>query len=151
MTTKGTNHLIIYQAENGSIQFRGDTETETLWATQKQIAEVFSVDTRTINEHLQNIYNSDELEKDWTIRKIRIVQKEGSKEVKREIMHYNLDAIISVGYRVNSKTATRFRQWATRTLRQHITQGFTINPSRIEQHYEQFLEAVEDIRKSTEK
>lgn len=64
MTTKGTNHLIIYQAENGSIQFRGDTETETLWATQKQIAEVFSVDTRTINEHLQNIYNSDELEKD---------------------------------------------------------------------------------------
>lgn len=66
-------------------------------------------------------------------------------------MHYNLDAIISVGYRVNSKTATRFRQWATRTLRQHITQGFTINPSRIEQHYEQFLEAVEDIRKSTEK
>ncbi|MDD5376704.1 MAG: virulence protein RhuM/Fic/DOC family protein [Candidatus Gracilibacteria bacterium] len=139
--------LVVYQTENGSIALQGDVSDDTIWATQKQISELFDVDVRTINEHLQNIYSTQELDELPTIRKFRIVQLEGSRQVEREVQHYNLDAILSVGYRVNSKTATKFRKWATTTLREHITQGYTINPARIEQNYEQFLKAVEDVKK----
>jgi len=138
--------MVIYQAKNGAIELPVDASTETIWATQKQIAEVFGVDVRTVNEHLQNIFKIDELAKETTIRKIRIVQIEGSREVGREIEHYNLDAIISVGYRVNSKNATAFRKWATQTLRSYITDGYAINPARIEHNKSQFTKALNDLK-----
>ena len=148
MTKKIKNQkLSIYQAKNGAIQLRPDAKAETLWATQKQISEIFGVDVRTVSEHLKNIYKDAELTEKSTIRKFRIVKKEGKREVMREINFYNLDAIISVGYRVNSKRATEFRIWATKTLKQHITQGYTINPKIIQKNYQSFLDAVEDIQK----
>lgn len=138
--------LAIYQAADGAIELPLDATAETIWATQKQIAEVFGVDVRTVNEHLQNIYTTDELERSSTIRKFRIVRTEGSREVNREIEHYNLDAIISVGYRVNSKSATTFRKWATKTLRGYVVDGYAINPRRIEQNNSQFLKALDDMK-----
>jgi len=137
---------IIYQAENGAIELKGDIANETVWASQKQLSQVFEVDVRTVNEHIKNIFSTGELDADPTIRKFRIVQKEGSREVSRSVDHYNLDMIISVGYRVNSKTATKFRKWATKALNQHITQGFTINPLRIEKNLDSFLQAVDKVR-----
>lgn len=138
--------VVIYQAKSGAIELRGDFTHETLWATQAQIANAFDVDVRTINEHIKNIYKSDELKDTSTIRKFRIVQKEGKREIEREINHYNLDLILSVGYRVNSKRATQFRQWATKTLRTHIVDGYTINRVRIGQNYDAFMKAVADVR-----
>ncbi len=139
--------IIVYQAKNGAIELRADANKETLWASQKQFAEVFGVDVRTINEHIKNIFKEKELKKTSTVRNFRIVQKEGSRTVSRGIEHYNLDMIISVGYRVNSKTATKFRQWATKTLRSHIIDGYTINPSRVAKNYQAFLQAVETVKK----
>ncbi len=124
MTNK---ELVIFQAENGEISFKSDTAHDTIYATQKQMAEVFGVDVRTINEHISNIFKTQELDEVPTVRNFRIVQMEGNRKVSRNIDHYNLDMIISVGYRVNSKTATKFRKWATSTLKQHVTKGYTIN------------------------
>jgi prophage maintenance system killer protein len=140
------NGLIIYQGKSGDIELRGDLTNETVWATQAQIAEVFGVDIRTANEHLKNIYKTKELEEDSTIRKFRIVRDEGKRSVVREVMHYNLDAIISVGYRVNSKVATMFRQWATKTLRSHLIDGYTINRARVGQNYDAFMKAVANVQ-----
>lgn len=95
-------------------------EGETFWLTQKDMAELFGVDVRTVSEHLKNIYDSGELVEEATIRKIRIVRQEGARKVRREVVFYNLDAIIAVGYRVNSKRATKFRQWATGVLRESM-------------------------------
>ena len=139
-------NLVIYQAKNGAIELRGDVEQETIWATQAQVAAAFGVDVRTINEHIKNIYQCDELDQKSTIRNFRIVQMEGARSVEREVKHYNLDMILSVGYRVNSKTATRFRQWATKTLREHITKGYTINRKQIAKNYDAFMKAVVDIQ-----
>jgi hypothetical protein len=138
--------VVIYQAKNGAIELRGDFEHETVWATQAQIADAFNVDVRTINEHVKNIYKTNELPEKATIRKFRIVRKEGKREVVRDVMHYNLDMILSVGYRVNSKKATTFRQWATKTLREHITKGYTINRKRIGQNYDAFMRVVADVQ-----
>lgn len=146
MKNKLKKTVAIYQAKNGEIGFRGDFKQETIWGTQKQIAEVFSVDVRTINEHLKNIYKTEELKESSTIRNFRIVRKEGKREVEREMNFYNLDAILSVGYRVNSKQATQFRIWATKTLKQHIIQGYTINKKRIGDNYEKFMKAVADVK-----
>jgi len=140
------NKLIIYQTNDGGIALKADAAQETVWATQRQLSEVFDVDVRTINEHVKNIFKTAELDESSTIRKFRIVQKEGNRNVTRNIEHYNLDMIISVGYRVNSKTATKFRRWATETLKQHITQGYTINPNRIVKNYDTFLHAVEEVK-----
>ncbi|MEA3386972.1 MAG: RhuM family protein [Patescibacteria group bacterium] len=104
-------NIIVY--EDGEIELKVSVNQETIWLTQKQIAELFDKDVRTINEHIKAIYKDEELFENSTIRNFRIVQKEGNREVTREISHYNLDVIISVGYRTNSKKATRFRQWAT--------------------------------------
>lgn len=119
--------VILYTTPDGHVNVQVQFEDGTFWLTQKRMAELFGVNVRTINEHLQNIFNSGELDKDSTIRKIRIVQKEGSREVSRELDFYHLDAIIAVGYRVNSYQATRFRVWATNTLREYITKGFVLN------------------------
>ncbi len=148
MTRPNTSakQLVIYQAKSGAIELQGDFAKETIWATQAQIASAFEVDVRTVNEHITNIYKSNELELKPTIRKFRIVQKEGKREVEREVQHYNLDLILSVGYRVNSVNATKFRQWATQTLHSHIVEGYTINRKRVTQNYDSFMRAVENVR-----
>jgi len=140
-------NIVIYQAKSGAIELRGDFTRETIWATQAQIAEAFEVNVRTINEHIQNILKTKELNKEATVRNFRIVQKEGKREIDRDIKHYNLDMILSVGYRVNSKKATSFRQWATKTLRSYIVDGFAVNKNRIAKNYQQFLTVVQDIKK----
>ncbi|MFA6415138.1 MAG: virulence protein RhuM/Fic/DOC family protein [Candidatus Paceibacterota bacterium] len=139
-------NVVIYQAKNGAIELRGDVSRDTLWATQAQIAGAFEVDVRTVNEHIQNILKTKELEEKATVRNYRIVQIEGKREVEREVKHYNLDMILSVGYRVNSKRATQFRQWATKTLREHIIKGYTLNRKRIAGNYAAFTKAVGDIQ-----
>ncbi|WP_370524735.1 RhuM family protein [Bacteroides sp. 224] len=119
------------------------------------MAELFGVDVRTINEHLQNIFKSRELEKEATVRKIRIVQQEGFREVSRELDFYHLDAIIAVGYRVNSYQATQFRIWATNTLREYITKGFVLNDELLKNgqafgkdYFDELLERIREIRAS---
>lgn len=139
--------IIIYQTKKGAIEFRGDIEKDTIWATQAQISDAFGVNVRTVNEHILNIYSSKELNKKSTIRKFRIVRKEGKRNIFRDIQHYNLDMILSVGYRVNSKKATKFRQWATKILKDHLVKGYTINRKRISANYEQFLKSVDSVKK----
>jgi len=140
------NKIVIYQTKSGTLELRGDVKSETIWATQAQIANAFNVNVRTINEHLINIFKTKELVEKSTIRNFRIVQKEGNRNIEREIKHYNLDVILSVGYRVNSKQATNFRIWATKTLREHITKGYTINRKQIGKNYDSFLKTVESIQ-----
>jgi prophage maintenance system killer protein len=110
----------LFLAQSGELQLDVRVDSETVWLTQVQLAELFGIKVPAINEHLGNIYGTGELEREATIRKFRIVRQEGRRQVERDIAHYNLDAVISVGYRVNSKTATAFRQWATRTLRERL-------------------------------
>ena len=138
--------IVIYQAKSGAIELRGDFSAETIWASLDQIAELFDRDNSVISRHLKNIFNEAELDEKATVAKNATVQKEGNRQVIREIEYYNLDAIISVGYRVNSKTATRFRQWATKTLRTHVVEGYTINKARLGQNYEAFMEAIQNVR-----
>jgi len=141
-----SNTLAIYQNDEGAFEISVDAREETIWVTQKQLADVFGVDVRTVNEHIENVYKTGELDKDSTIRKFRRVQREGGREVKRDILHYNLDTIISVGYKVNSKQATRFRKWATKTLKNYIVDGYSINPKRIEHNKSHFIKAMEDMK-----
>jgi hypothetical protein len=147
--------ILLYTAPEGNASIEVFFENETFWLSQKKMADLFNVDVRTINEHLKNIYNTDELDEGATIRKFRIVQKEGSRDVSREIDFYHLDAIIAVGYRVNSKEATRFRIWATRTLREFIIKGFVLDDERLKQgkkfgkdYFEELLERIREIRAS---
>jgi len=122
-------NIAIYS--DGEIELKISVDDETIWLTQKQIAELFDKDVRTINEHIKAIYKEEELVENSTIRNFRIVQKEGNREVGRDISHYNLDVIISIGYRANSKKATKFRQWSTRVLKEYITNGYAINTHKI--------------------
>lgn len=127
-----TGSIDIYQNEDGThidVQF----DQETVWLSQLQMAEVFGKDVRTVNEHIQNIFSTGELSPDPTIRKFRIVRQEGKRQVTRSIDHYNLDMIISVGYRVNSVRGTQFRQWATRKLKEFLVEGYSINEKRLAQ------------------
>ncbi|MFA5745067.1 MAG: virulence protein RhuM/Fic/DOC family protein [Candidatus Paceibacterota bacterium] len=137
-------NVVIYQAKSGAIELRGDFSKETIWATQAQIADVFGVNVRTISEHFVNIFKSNELDKKSVIRNFRNTAADGKTY---DTQFYNLDAVISVGYRVNSKTATLFRQWATKTLRGYVTDGYAINKNRIAKNYAQFMGVIEDIKK----
>ncbi|MBF1416711.1 virulence RhuM family protein [Prevotella histicola] len=110
------SNILLYSNDHGKVNIQVRYEDGTFWLTQKRMAELFSVDVRTINEHLKNIFRSKELSEEGTIRKIRIVQTEGNRQVERNVAFYALEAIIAVGYRVNSEQATRFRQWTTKTL-----------------------------------
>jgi prophage maintenance system killer protein len=125
------NAVEIYTASDGTTRLSVTFEQDTVWLSQKQLAELFGKDVRTVNEHIGNIFDEQELTADSTIRKFRIVQKEGKREVTREIEHYNLDAIISVGYRIKSAQGTRFRQWATARLKEHLLRGYTLNEERL--------------------
>lgn len=119
--------IIIYTSDDGKISLDTKLENNTIWLTQKDMAELFGVKTPAINKHLNNIYQEGELNQDATVSILEIVQKEGKRNVKRQTTFYNLDAIISVGYRVNSSRATKFRIWATNVLKEYLTQGYTIN------------------------
>jgi hypothetical protein len=123
----------IYQAGDNQTEIKVRFQEETIWLTQLQMSELFDKDVRTINEHIQNIYKTAELERDSTIRKFRIVRQEGKRQIRRNIDHYNLDMIISVGYRVNSKRGVQFRQWATKRLKDYLVQGYAINEKRLAQ------------------
>lgn len=123
--------VVVYQAENGEVRLDVHLDRETVWLTQRQMAEVFETSTDNVSLHLRNIYASAELDEVATTEEFSVVRSEGSRRVKRSIKHYDLDAIISVGYRVNSKRAVTFRQWATRTLREHLVRGYTLNERRL--------------------
>ena len=124
--------IILYRTSDGAMRVEITYLADTFWLSQRKIAELFAVDVRTVNEHLRNIYGSGELLESATIRKFRIVQREGNRDVAREIDFHNLDAIISVGYRVNSAQATQFRIWATQTLREFILKGFVLDDERLD-------------------
>ncbi|MBX3360113.1 MAG: virulence RhuM family protein [Phycisphaeraceae bacterium] len=147
--------LILYQTAEGTVRVEVLYEAETFWLNQKRIAELFGVDLRTISYHLKEIYASGELVPERTLRKIWRVQTEGEREVRREIEFYNLDAIISVGYRVNSTQATQFRIWATQTLREFIIKGFVLDDERLKlnkrfgkDYFDELLERIREIRAS---
>jgi hypothetical protein len=149
------NDILLYSTPDGGVRVDILYEDESFWLSQKKMAELFGVDVRTINEHLQNIYKVGELTADSTIRKFRIVQKEGLRTVNREIDFYNLDAIIAVGYRVNSTRATQFRIWATQTLKEYIIKGFVLDDERLKQgkrfgqdYFQELLERIREIRAS---
>jgi hypothetical protein len=147
--------IIFYTSPEGHVQLEVIYNEETFWLSQKRMSELFAVDVRTVNEHLQNIFTTEELQKVATIRKIRIVQKEGKRDVARDVDFYNLDAIIAVGYRVNSYQATQFRIWATKTLREFIIKGFVLDDERLKQgkrfgkdYFDELLERIREIRAS---
>ena len=150
------NNFILYTAPNGNVKIEAYIQEETIWLTQQKMADVFGVAKSTISEHLSNIYESGELEKQATVRKFRTVQTEGEREVARNLEYYNLDAIISVGYRVNSTKATQFRIWATKVLKEFIVKGFAMDDDRLKQgstafgkdYFKELLERVRSIRAS---
>lgn len=140
-------NIIVYQAKNGAIELRSDIKRETLWATQKEIAQIFRVTPQNITIHLKQIFEEGELKEKATCKESLQVQTEGTRKVRRKLREYNLDVLIAVGYRINSIVGTKFRQWATKTLNAHIIDGYTINPSRVTQNYGRFLKAIEDVKK----
>lgn len=148
--------LIIYQSQNNeNISVEVLYDNEDFWLTQKSMSKLFNVEVNTINYHLKEIFDTEELEENRTIRKIRTVQIEGKRKVEREINFYNLDAIIAVGYRVNSKEATDFRIWATKTLKEYIKKGFVLNdeflkngPKFGKDYFKELLERIRSIRAS---
>ncbi|MCW0403066.1 hypothetical protein NB689_000989 [Xanthomonas sacchari] len=126
-----TSELILYRSEDAQTRIQVRLEGESVWLTQRQIAELFQVSVPTINEHLGSIFSEGELEHERTIRRFRIVQAEGERQVRRTIDHYNLDAILAVGYRVRSARGTQFRQWATARLSEYLVKGFALDDERL--------------------
>ncbi len=148
------SQIIIYQTENGETKLDVRFQDETVWLTQKLMAELFQTSVPNINMHLKNIFEEGELEENRTIKEFLIVQKEGNREVKRKQVFYNLDAIISVGYRIKSHIATKFRQWATNHLREYIVKGFILDDERLKNpdlpfdYFEELERRIQDIRTS---
>ena len=147
--------LLLFQNEDGKKPVQVRLFGNSLWLSQKQIAELFEVSVKTANEHLKNIYKESELATESTIRKFRIVQNEGSRSIERLVDHYNLEAILAVGYRVRSNRGTLFRQWATRTLDEYLVKGFVLDDQRLKEgknfgqdYFDELLERVRDIRAS---
>jgi prophage maintenance system killer protein len=141
--------IVIFESDDHSVEVR--LEGETVWLTQAQMAGLFAKDVRTVNEHVGNVYREGELNREATIRKFRIVRPEGKRQVQRDIDHYNLDVIISVGYRVKSLQGTRFRQWATRVLRQHLMEGHTLNERRLRERGVEFEQAMSLLARTLDK
>ena len=140
-----TKGLVIYQAKSGAIELRGDFERATVWATQAEIATIFGVSPQNVTTHLRNIYAQRELSERATCKESLQVQIEGNRKITRKVREYNIEVLIAVGYRINSVVGTRFRQWATKTLREHITRGYTLNRKQIAKNYDAFMKAVGDI------
>jgi len=147
------NNLIIYTSKDGNIKVDVNIQNENIWMSQDIMANLYDTTKNNISIHLKNIFEEGELEKESTVKKILTVQKEGNREVKRNIEHYNLDAIIAVGYRINSKKATEFRIWATKILKEYMIKGFALNDERLKNngenpYFEELLARIRDIRSS---
>jgi hypothetical protein len=149
------SEIVLYQTEDGRSRISVRLDGETVWLTQRQLAELFQKDVRTVNEHVQNIVEEGEVDPSATIRKFRIVQNEGGREVARAVDHYNLDMILAVGYRVRSLRGTQFRRWATERLREYLVKGFTLDDARLKEgrdlgadYFDELLERIRDIRAS---
>lgn len=145
-----SNYIEIYQSDDGQTQIELRLEKDTLWLSQTQMAELFERDSDTIGLHLRNIYKEGELEKVSTTEDSSVVRKEGKRQVRRNVQLYNLDAAISVGYRVNSKKGTQFRIWATQRLREFLVQGYTVNQQRFEQNAAELEQALALIKKAAQ-
>lgn len=153
MEENETGEIVIYQTENGQTKIDVRFEDETVWLSQQQMAELYQTSRTNIVEHIEHIYEEEELDTDSTCRKFRQVQREGNRDVSREIPFYNLDMIISLGYRIKSKVATQFRQWATKRLNEYIRKGFTMDDERLKQagggdYWKELLARIRDIRSS---
>ena len=140
------NQIVIFETDQQPVQVR--LEGDTVWLSQAQMAELFATSTDNISLHLKNIYKDQELDEAATTEDFSVVRQEGARKVTRRLKHYNLDAIISVGYRVNSTRATRFRQWATRVLREHLTQGFSLDRQRFAQNAAELEAALQLVKKA---
>ena len=148
-------NFILYTDENGNVKVDVFIQDETVWLTQKTMGQLFGVESHTITYHLKEIYKTGELNEEATTRKVRAVQQEGKRKVSRDLDFYNLDAIIAVGYRVNSYQATQFRIWATKTLKEFIIKGFVMDDERLKQgkhfgkdYFDELLERIREIRAS---
>lgn len=144
------NDILIYETDDRQIEVSLDAAQETFWLSLQQMADLFGRDKSVISRHLGNIYRDQELGREGTVAKNATVQTEGGRQVSREIEYYNLDAIISVGYRVNSKKGTQFRIWATRTLREHLTRGYSLNQLRFQQNAQALKQALALIEKTAQ-
>lgn len=149
------HEIVLYQVEDTNIYVNVMFKEDTFWMTQKAMADLFECTTDNISLHLKNIYKEEELDENRTTEFFSVVQNEGQRNVKRKVKCYNLDAIIAVGYRVNSKKATRFRQWATKTLKEYITKGFVLNNDMLKNgrpfgkdYFDELLERIREIRAS---
>lgn len=149
------NNIIMYQSDDGKFKIDVRVEDETVWLTQRGISELYQKGVNTINEHIKNIFNEGELSEESTIRKNRIVQTEGNRQVERDVSFYNLDMILAVGYRVRSQRGTQFRQWATERLSEYLIKGFTMDDEKLkemrnfgEDYFDELLERIRDIRAS---
>lgn len=145
--------ILLYQTEDGQTRIDVRLTGDDVWLTQMQMAELFQKDKRTISEHIQNVFSEGELDIGATVRNFRTVQKEGQREVSRELTYYNLDVIISVGYRVKSHRGTQFRIWATQRLKEYLVKGFTMDDERLKQigggnYFDELLARIRDIRSS---
>jgi prophage maintenance system killer protein len=150
MTAETQAPIIIFEDADKAVEVRVDADRETVWLTQRQMADVFDTSTDNIGLHLKNIYADDELGEEATTEESSVLRQEGQRQVRRRVKHYNLDAIISVGYRVNSGRAVKFRQWATRVLREHLTQGWTLNRQRLEENARELEAALTLVRKAAQ-
>lgn len=147
------NQIVIYEGDDGAPRIEVRFEGETVWLTQMQLAKLFGTTKENISIHSKNIFEEGELTKEATVKKYLTVQKEGDRDVSRDIEHYNLDMIISLGYRIRSSVATKFRQWATARLREYIVKGFTIDSDRLKNlgggnYWKELLDEIRDIRSS---
>lgn len=144
--TQKNKEVAIYQAKNGAIELKANFGKQTIFANLNQIAELYSVQKSAVSKHIKNIFETNELQQKATVSKMETVQMEGNRSIKRTIEMYNLDMIIAVGYRVNSKNATQFRIWATKVLREHLVKGYSISPKQITKNYDLFMKSVADVQ-----
>lgn len=138
---KNKNKLVIYQTKAGSLEFKGDFNKDTIWATQTQIVELFSVDQSVVSRHIRNIFSDKEIDSKSNMQKMHIANSD------KPVAYYSLDVILAVGYRTNSKVAVEFRKWATKVLRQHILEGYTVNRKRLAENYQKFQNALNDVKR----
>ena len=151
--------ILLYQTEDGRTRIECRFEDETLWLSQALIASLFQVAVPTVNEHLKGIYADGELQPGATVRKFRIVRREGARQVSREIEHYSLEAILAVGFRVRSHRGTQFRQWASARLQEYLRKGFVMDDERLKNppgpgvpdYFDELLERIRDIRASEQR
>jgi prophage maintenance system killer protein len=151
MSTPNKNaggEVLLYEAADGSVRVEVRLEQDTVWLTQRQMSDLFETTPENVVMHLKNVFTDGELDEAATAKDFLVVQTEGKRKVRRNIKHYNLDAIISVGYRVNSHRGIRFRQWATNTLREHLVRGYTLNRQRLEQNAHELESALALVRRA---